>query len=365
MNVMNTEDNCKTILNLFRLGTNQIRTGCMQCSCNPRKAICIGEDQSFLLATLLITNNLQWDIENGQIHIIDPEFRKVSLKCEKRSADPVLWNKELKEPDIASVDESRRAEEEEIKRYIQSRFGIFGQWDEICEPIVLALAVNSCYDIMDRDTLTHLCMNGECGAVLFRKVIMRILSLLAANWFETEKLEGIAMFLQNFLQKLTEYEYPPDLEQNIGSCIVCLCQRIRGSTIDMLYNKVKLQDRAGRIKWKKDEDILQYFADMEGKDRAYYASRLGLIQRILEARNVERKLWVPYSLVQLNGRTEETKYTERIRKIIDSISAQDEACQREAAERLGKMIDLCVMDWIDEEVAEVHDWFFCRERAAT
>lgn len=327
----------------------------------PNKAICLGEEQAFLLK-LLITDNLQWDIQDQKIHILDQEFLNSSLRCSERSTIPVLWNEELlKQGNKANTDgESENAEEkteeEVIKHYIQNQLGNFKHWDKVCEPIVLALATNSCYKIVDRDTLTHLCMNSRYGAVLFRKVIMRILSLLAANWFEHEKLGEIAAFLNDFLKGLMNYEYQSELEENIEARRVCLCERIRGSSIDMLYREVRLQNRDKQKRWKKDGDLLEYFADMECKDRIYYASRLSLIQRILERKKLKEELWLPSNLIQLNGKIEATNYTRKIREVIDSIDAQDESRQAEAARKLSRMLDLCVMDWIDEEVTSVHKW---------
>jgi len=339
---MCTKDESKTILSLFRLGMNGIQKGCTLCRRQSDKVICLGEEQAFMIQ-LLIADDLQWDIEDKKLHILDEEFLNSSLRCDRRPVElSVLWDDQ--------------DEEAEIKDFIQSQQGIFKHWNKVCEPIVLTLAINSCNNVRDRDTLVHLCMNSQYGAVLFRKIIMKILNLLVVNWFDQNKQEYIAKFLQDFLEKLSDYEYRSDIEQNVESRSERLCDRIKGSNIDMLYREVKLQDGDKKKRKEKEEDILKYFAALDGKDRIYFASRLALIQQIFTKKNLDKKLWLPDQLYKFNGRIEETKYTKKVSEVINTIDKQDVNRKQEAVERLSKMIDLCVMDWIDEEVKSVHKW---------
>lgn len=358
MIIMGTNDDYRIILSLFRLGMNVIQRGCTDCRRQYKKAICLGEEQAFLLK-LLFTDNLQWDIQNQELHILDKEFKDFSLRCTERpKKKPILWNEQLSKAETDKETENAEddAEENAIICYIQSQHGNFRYWNKICEPIVLTLAINSCNNVVDRDTLIHLCMNSRYGAVLFRKIIMKILSLLVANWFDCKKQEEIAKFLCDFLKELTDYEYRSDLEKNIEARRDCLRERIQGSDIDMLYKEVRAQQDRDKIKWEKGGDILKYFANMEHKPRIYYASRLALIQRILVKKDLQKELWLPDNLIQLNNEREDTNYTKKIREVIDSIDAQDECRQKEAVKKLSRMIDLCVMDWIDEEVTSVYEW---------
>lgn len=342
MTIMSTNDESKTILSLFRLGMNVIHKGCTLCQRQSDKVICLGEEQAFLIQ-LLIADDLQWDIEDKKLHILDKEFLNSSLRCDRRSAElSVLWDDQ--------------AEEDEMKDFIQSQQGIFKHWKKVCEPIVLTLAINSCNNVVHRDTLVHLCMNSQYGAVLFRKIIMKILNLLVINWFDQKKQEEIARFLKDFLERLSNYKYRFDIEKNIESRRICLCDRVKGSNIDMLYKEVRLKDKNKQIRKGINEDILDYFVKLEKKPRIYYASRLALIQQILSIKFLDKEFGLPDRFYQFNGEIEDTNYTKKIREIIYTIDVQDEDRKQETVKRLGRMIDLCVMDWIDEEVKSVHDW---------
>lgn len=356
MNKMNAKDDYVIILSLFRLGIYVLKKRCKECQQQSSKVICLGEEQA-LLIYLLISDNQQWDIENRKLHITDEEFY-VPLRCGERPKGlPILWNQELVQHDNTKTDEeNEKAEKEAIKNHIYLQLRGFKYWNKICEPIVIVLAINSCNHVGDRDTLIHLCMNSQYGAVLFRKVIMKTLSLLVANWFDHKKIEEIAEFFGDFLKGLSNYEYQSDLKDNIKARSECICDRIKGSNIDVLYKEMRLRNGELHEKWIKGGDILQYFADKEHRDPIYYVSRLDLIQHIL-GKKVKRNLWLADSLIQFGGKIEKTNYTKKIREIIDSIDAQDESRQKEAVRMLSKMIDLCVTDWIDEEVKCVHDWF--------
>lgn len=340
MTIMCTYDESKTILSLFRLGMNDIKKECTLCRRQPDKVICLGEEQAFLIQ-LLLADDLKWDIEDKKLHILDREFLNSSLRCNSRTEIPILWDDQT--------------EEKEIKDFIQSQQGVFRHWNRVCEPIVLMLAINSCNSVANRDTLVNLCMNSQFGATIFQKIVMKILNLLVVNWFDQKKQEEVAEFLNAFIEGLSNYEYRPDIEKNIESRSISLCDRVKGSSIDMLYREVRLKDRDNQRRKEIGEDILEYFAKLEGRPRIYYSSRLALIQQILQ-KKLDRSFWLPDNLYQLNGEIERTNYTKKIREIINTIDAKDEERKQEAIERLSKMIDLCVMDWVDEAVQSVHDW---------
>lgn len=346
---MTTNDN-RVILCLFRLGKNDISRGCTLCQRQPEKVICLGEEQAFWIQALL-TDNPQWEIEGKELQILDEEFLHSVLRCDRRKvAVPVLWDEQLSED--TSEEE---AEETAMKDFLESQHGEFRYWNKICEPIVLMLGINSCNSVSNRNTLVHLCMNSQYGAELFRKVVMRLLNLMVIHWFDQKKQEAVAKFLIDFLKRLSDYEYRLDVQENIEKRGENLCDRIKGSNIDVLYKEVDLRNKEKKKAREKGEDILKYFARLEGRPRIYYASRLALIQRII-TKKLDEGYYLPDSFIQLNGEREETNYTKKIREVIDSIDAQDKDCQKEAIARLSGMLDLCVMEWIDEEVTSMHKW---------
>ena len=351
---MNTNDEYRIMLGFFKLGTNIIRTKCVDCRYQSNKVVCIGEDQAFLLK-LLYTDDLQWDIQNQKINIIDKEHQNASLnlRCNVRPAGvPILLNHIFSKSEL--VDLTEKKEEEAIKCYIQSQFGNYKYWDKVCELIVLALAINSCNKVIDRKTLIHFCMNSCAGAILFRKIIIKILSLLIANWCNVEKMKEIAEFLLSFFNDIMNYDYREDIEKNIEGRKLCLCEKIKGSNIDMLYSRIKLQDKSEYKRWKKGGDILEYFTNLDNRDRIYYASRLGLIQRIYATKNFNRDIWLPDNLVQFNREIESTNSMKKLQEAIDSLNTLSESHQEDAIKLLSKTIDACVPDWIDEKVDEAH-----------
>ena len=352
--MMDTKDDYRIMMSLFRLGTNTIKRKCKECQFQSDKVICLGEEQAFFLE-LLINDSLRWDIQDGKICICEEEILQSSLRCGERPRElSALWNKE---PEGAGESQSNEEAVQAERKVLESYLNLqgFRYWNVICEPIVLTLAINSCNKIVDRQTLIHLCMNSRYGAVLFRKVMMKTLSLLILNWWDDTKLEEIAKFYVEFLKELIEYGYRDDLEQNIEVFRRRLCDRIRNSEIDTLYREVRLQDRGNRIKWKKEGDILQYFSDMEQREKSYYVSRLALICYVFKKKAMKKEQKELNSLCRLGIGAKGRDCPKEMREVIDLIDTCSADKRKELARRVSEMIDACTTDWIDEEVHTIKE----------
>lgn len=356
----NTAKDCRGILHLFRLGKNKVNTDCSGCRVLPEQAVCLGEDQAFMME-IMIADELQWKIGKGKLLCSDTEFQKASmdLRCKKRSQDSqslsaaFLWNEDLRE--------------EEIISFLFDCRDRFRPWEDVCESVTVTLAVNSCYPVADRNSLIHLCMNGKGGAILFRRIIMKTMSSLAANWYQKEELEKTADFLSDFLQRLINYEYSSELEENMKSRRNCLISRIYGSNIDMLYPVIKPEREADGIRELKNGDILTYFAHLESGERKFYASRLSLIKQIFFITGLSEKFEISEVLYQIDERPIEplyqihetpieTSYTRKICEILNGMKNQTEERETEAARRLSIMFDRCMDEWIDEDINDMLEW---------
>lgn len=350
----NIREDCKIMLSLLRLGTNGIKKGCMGCCFLPDKAICLGEKQAFLLELLIKedkNDKPQWDIRDGKIHICEREILESPFRCNERPVNlPVLWNKNHNDMGSdATEEELAEAERQELKEYLYE----VENWKKFCEPIVLTLAINSCNEIISRQTLVHLCMNSCYGAILFRTVMIKTLSLLIANWFDDKKLKEIAEFYVKFLEELSNYEYRDDLERNAAEYRRRLCDRIRNSDIDPLYKEVRSQYTKRR---EKGEDILDYFRKMELRNSAYYVDRLALIRHIFvkkklkeEKKQLERLCLISKKASNIGG------CTKKLYDIIDAVDVCDVDNREAFAKLAGEMIGKCTRDWVDEDIDEIRE----------
>lgn len=349
-----TRDDYRIMLSLLRLGTNTIKNGCRECCLRPGKAICLGEKQAFLLELLIRDDRddeLQWDIRNGEIHICEREILESSFKCGERPKNlPVLWNKDPENAEAGWNDEKlAEIERQELKPYLNK----VEDWSKFCEPILLTLSINSCNKIVNRQTLVHLCMNSCYGAVLFRKMMIKTLSLLVANWFDDRKLQEIAAFFVRFLEDLSNYEYRDDLEQNVAAHRLCLCDRIRGTDIDPLYKIVQSRDKEQR---KKEEDILEYFKNQELRNSAYYVDRIVLIRHILAKKGLKQEKKQLERLCRIGkGVGEIGTGTKKIYDIINAIDTCGVNNREAFAKQAGEMIDKCTRDWVDEYIEGVRE----------
>lgn len=348
-----TRDDFRIMLSLLRLGTRDIKNGCSECDFRPDKAICLGEKQAFLLELLIkddTDDKLQWDIQDGKIHICEKEILESPFKCGKRPKDlPVLWNKDPENVGAASTDEDlAKIERQILKPYLNQ----VEDWKKFCEPIVLTLAINSCNEIVSRQTLVHLCMNSCYGAVLFRTVMIKSLSLLVANWFDDRKLQEIAEFFVGFLEELSNYEYRDDLEQNVTEFRLRLCDRIRNHDIDPLYKEVRSRDKKRR----ENEDILEYFQNLELRNNAYYVNRIALIRHIFVKKEMKKEKKQLDRLCPSGKRASNIGgCTKKIYDIINAIDADDVDNREAFAKQAGEMIDKCTRDWIDEYIEKIRE----------
>lgn len=358
--ITNTAKDCRGILHLFRLGKNKINSDCRECRFWPDQVVCLGEDQAFMMEIMMV-DELQWEIRERNLFSSDEEFLNISseLKCMKRLQDSqpmsamILWDEDLKEEQTIS--------------FLAENRDRFKLWKTVFESVIVTLAINSCYQVADRDSLIHLCMNGKGGAILFRKVIMKTMSLLAANWYQKEELEQIADFASWFLQRLIGYKQSPELKENMKSRRKCLVDRIQGSDIDMLYPVEKMKQEELGIGEGENGDILTYFAQLESGKRLYYASRLSLMKQAFWLASQAEIFKIPESLCQMNEKSTENKYqiderpiensyTRKISEILHGMNRQEEERKNEAARRLSKMFDKCTDEWIDEEIDKMLVW---------
>lgn len=345
-------EDCKIMLSLLRLGINGNKNRCEECRFRPDKAICLGEKQAFLIELLIKDDkgdNLQWDIRDGEIHICEKEILDSPYKCNKRPKNlPVLWKKYLGDAGTGFTEEElRKIERRTLKPYLNE----IEDWNKYCEPIVLILAVNACNEIVDRQTLVHLCMNSGYGAVLFRIMMIKTLSLLVENWLDSRKLREIADFYVKFLTNLSNYEYKNELEQNVNEYRLSLCDRIHGTEIDPIHSVVESLCTKRR---EQGEDILDYFRGMEMRNSAYYVDRLALIQYIFEKKGLSEEKKQLEKLCKIGKRADEIEgCTKKIYDIINAIDACDMDDREAFAKQAGEMIDKCTRDWVDEYIEEV------------
>lgn len=358
--ISNTAIDCRGILHLFRLGKNRINTDCRECQIWPDQVICLGEDQAFMME-IMIADELQWEIREGKPFSSDVEFQNISseLKCKKRLQDlqsspaTILWDEDLIE--------------EETISFLAEHGDRFKLWKTVFESIIVTLAINSCYQVTDRDSLTHLCMNGKGGAILFRKVIMKTMSMLAANWYQKEELEQIATNASNFLHHLVAYKLTLNLEENMKSRRKCLVNRIARSNINMLHPLENSEEEESKISERGNGDILTYFAYLERGERKYYASRLSLMKQAFGLAGQSEIFEIPPNLYQINEKSIENKqqiderpiensYTRKISEILHGMNRQEDGRKNEAARRLSTMFDQCTDEWIDEEINDMLEW---------
>lgn len=338
-------EDCRIILHMFRLGENIIKGNCSECLRQPEQVICLSEEQAFLLV-MMIEDGLQWEMWNDKLVISDADFLKISkdLTCKEHLNFPTLWNEAWTEEDIIT--------------FLFPRIGTFDKWGTVCEAIPVLLALNSCYRVVERDSLVYLCMNGKSGAVLFRKLIMKMLSLLAANWYQEESLKQAAAFACNFLRRVVDFRPLAGFEKNREARINCLLNRVEGSPLDGLYSIINLGAESADKMQENKRDVLYCFAESEKRERLFYASRLDLMHRILTLTGLSKfeQYQIPEELYQLNNEVHRTSNTQKVISILSLMPHQEGARQEEAAGKLSHMFNECVDEWCDEAVTGMLDW---------
>lgn len=327
----------KIILSLYQLGENIIEKNCEKKQCRSGKSICLDEEQMFLL-DLLIDNNMKWNINNGKI---EKTNEAVFFKCN----DSRVKNTQLVHLPM---------DEKELKDYITNNFDTVQQWKNVCEPIMVILGINASYRIMDRKSLLRLCLNSQSGPAYFRRLLMKVLSLLILNWDSRENMKTLADFIGNFLNCLSKYGTVRDarLSQNIVNRRNIICRRLAESTtqMDILYHVFHEQNDISK---ERAVDVLEYFADMEGKKRFFYVSRIHLIKYILQKKGI--LLEIPNNFLDFHKETEMPDNNRKICEIIDAIANQDDMDKRESwSEKLAVYFENSIDGWIDEEIRALH-----------
>lgn len=344
---MNKSEECKIILDLFQLGSNTTKEDnsdkCEHKQCRSGKAFCLSDEQAFLIS-MLIDDGWQWDIVDGHINILENDFCR-SLICKDNQCKETALLHDF-------VNESQLCE------FISQNLESVTEWKKVCEPIVITMGINVCNEIVNRNTLLHLCMNSKYGAAFFRKVIMKVLNLLVLNWSEPSRMEAVADFFINFLNELLDYNYEDQetLYDNIKDRSDILCEKIRRNRLDILYKELRMDGGYGQIGNGDSQEVLEYLSGIEHSARIYYVSRLNVINYIFRKKEMTQR--VPDSLLDFHKKpmdTGDTRNTRKIYEIIDSIARQtDDKKKNEWIDRLGKIIEDGVMDWIDEDIQSLH-----------